>query len=253
MSNFILIIILIIFYMLLIINEINCEIKNTKIKSETNIINNENKKENDKNIKEKSINKKIFRHIDENKLEKDYEEGDSKEELEYEQKHLEKVAEKLLYQQKKNNKKIKSKDVIDEVPEMPYMDFKDTDKVMKELKNHNEKIDKLSKQKHKFMNPKHKEGAMLFVELDVNNENTKTRFKIDKLIDLWKNMMLNAGLDAALYVISDHSLLFRVSKGWLVNDVIKFAVTRPEVTEVSLDSRKYTKKDFPDDIDENDL
>ncbi len=52
-----------------------------------------------------------------------------------------------------------------------------------------------------------------------------------------------------MYNIGDNQLLISVTKGWLFNDVMKFALSRPEVEKVYYNGKDYFKDYFDDDAD----
>jgi hypothetical protein len=58
-----------------------------------------------------------------------------------------------------------------------------------------------------------------------------------------------AHLNSDVYNIGDNQLLISVTKGWLFNDVMKFALSRPEVEKVYYNGKDYFKDYFDDDAD----
>jgi hypothetical protein len=171
-------------------------------------------------------------------LEKEWEKGDSEEELQRESERSKKVAEKLMQGGSA-------------LPEMPYMSFDDPDEVLKQLNKHEaEKKKATKKAKGRGIDPRHlKGGGLMFLELDTAGHKHLSDPKArDKLASQWKDMMHNAALQADIFVISEEKFLFQVDKPWLVQDVLKFAATRPEVKMVTLDNNNYYGKDFDDEL-----
>jgi len=165
-------------------------------------------------------------------LEKEWEKGDSEEELDNEYNKRQRVTEKLIK---------------GSIPEMPHMNFDDPSEVLKQLNKHETKAAKMAKKTG--VNPNHATGAMMFVELDMpRNAHLKDKKARDKLASQWRDMMHNAAISADIYNIGDDKFLFKVDKGWLVKDVLKFAATRPEVDFVSLDSKKFYGSGFDDEL-----
>lgn len=186
-----------------------------------------------------SVNSKRHKY-DFDALEKEWEKGDSEEELEHEYNRRQRVSEKLIKNAGSNG-----------IPEMPYMSFDDPDEVMKQLNKQQALEEKAMKKSGgaRHLNPKHAQGGMMFVELDIpGNKHLKDKKSREKLASRWRDMMHNAALDAQIYIIADDKFLMKVDKGWLVQDVLQFAAVQPEVRLVTLDNKNYYGKDFGDEL-----
>lgn len=60
---------------------------------------------------------------------------------------------------------------------------------------------------------------------------------------------MTAGQNSEVYNIGKKQLLISVTRGWVFNDVLKFALSRPEVVKVVYNNKEY----YPGQLDEDEL
>jgi hypothetical protein len=61
--------------------------------------------------------------------------------------------------------------------------------------------------------------------------------------------LMTAGLNSDVYSVDAKQLLISVNRGWVFNDVMKFALSRPEVEKVTYNNKDYLPGYFDDDAD----
>jgi Chaperone for wingless signalling and trafficking of LDL receptor len=98
-------------------------------------------------------------------------------------------------------------------------------------------------------------GKMAFVDLKETNAKGEkmTKRDVDELASLWSSLIKSGSLQANVFNIGDSKILLSVDKGWMLGDVIKFVMSRPETVKVTLDSKDYYPKDFNKSDDDDDL
>lgn len=60
---------------------------------------------------------------------------------------------------------------------------------------------------------------------------------------------MTAGQNSEVYNIGPKQLLISVTRGWVFNDVLTFALSRPEVAKVVYNNKEY----LPGQFDESEL
>ena len=65
---------------------------------------------------------------------------------------------------------------------------------------------------------------------------------------IYVQLLMTAGLNSEVYNIGSKQLLISVSRGWVFNDVLKFALSRPEVLKAVYNNKEYHPGDFDDEL-----
>ena len=63
-------------------------------------------------------------------------------------------------------------------------------------------------------------------------------------------LLMTAGQNSEVYNIGSKQLLISVTRGWVFNDVLKFALSRPEVAKVVYNNKEYFPGQFGENEDE---
>lgn len=58
---------------------------------------------------------------------------------------------------------------------------------------------------------------------------------------------MTAGQNSEVYNIGSKQLLISVTRGWVFNEVLKFALSRPEVAKVVYNNKDYFPGEFDSD------
>ena len=97
-------------------------------------------------------------------------------------------------------------------------------------------------------------GSMVFVDLFPKMSNGKdwTKSSVDDLCSRWAALIQSASLSGTVYNIDKHNVLINVEKSWMVNDILKFISKQPESESFSINSKKYTPKEFLTEFGEDD-
>lgn len=166
----------------------------------------------------KNVQRDKWKNINYNDIDKEWEGGDSKEELEHEFDRIQRI-------QAKKKPKIN--------PEDPSSIKKAYDK-----------------------NPfafGGSGGAMIFVDVHKTKANGQSwkKSEVDTLAKKWTSLMKTGGLTASVYNTGDHGLLFNIDKGWLTKDVAQFIALQPEVQSFTYNNKKFFPKDFLNDDDDD--
>lgn len=96
-------------------------------------------------------------------------------------------------------------------------------------------------------------GAMIFVDLlpkMPSGAEWKSR-DIDILASKWAHLIRTGGSAATVYNIDVRNILVNIERAWMTKDIMKFLSMQPEVESFTLQNKKYTKADFSDDDDDD--
>ncbi len=87
-------------------------------------------------------------------------------------------------------------------------------------------------------------GKMLFITLKDKQSDGQPWNKraVDKLSAQWQSLLATASLTGALYNIGDTQMLINIEKSYMMDDIIKFILKRPDAMKVTIDNKDY----FPD-------
>lgn len=92
-------------------------------------------------------------------------------------------------------------------------------------------------------------GNMIFIKLVANSPTGKPweTKELNFVAGKWVSLLKSASLAAQVYNVDEKTMLINVPKAWLTNDVMKFVALQPEVANLELSGKTYTKSDFYDD------
>jgi hypothetical protein len=155
-------------------------------------------------------------------IEKDWEQGDSTDELESEHDRLEKIRAK----------------------KRPQFDINDKESLKRAYK----------KDPSTFGTGEGQAGqAMVFVEIKKDPKTGEPRSvdEIRKIASRWTSMLQAGGLLVQLYHPGDSTILFHVERGWLIKQVMKFAAEQKEVDTLTLNQKKFTRKEYLQSIEDD--
>jgi hypothetical protein len=155
-------------------------------------------------------------------IEKDWEQGDSTDELETEHDRLEKIRAK----------------------KRPQFDINDKESLKRAYK----------KDPSTFGTGEGQAGqAMVFVEIKKDPKTGEPRSvdEIRKIASRWTSMLQAGGLLVQLYHPGDSTILFHVERGWLTKQVMKFAAEQKEVDTLTLNQKKFTRKEYLQSIEDD--
>lgn len=170
--------------------------------------------------------------MDFNDLEKDWEEGDEKEELEHE------------FERQRKMNEMKQKEM--------GMSFDPSDP---------SKMKKVMRDPLAFAGMKGGSGgSMIFVDLTDKQPNGKPWDKAseDAVASRLTALLKTDNLNCNIYNIGDHNtikgskLLAQIDKGWQTPEVLRFLLRQPEVVKATLDNKDYDKSMLPPDQDDDD-
>ena len=95
---------------------------------------------------------------------------------------------------------------------------------------------------------------MIFVDLHKKRSSDGKKWTdktLKQLCTVWSGLIRSAGLASTCYNIGENSVMMQVERAWMTQDVMKFIAHQPEVDTFNTNSKTYSKKDFPDDDDED--
>ncbi len=164
---------------------------------------------------------KKVRNIDFNKVEKDWESGDDEEELEHEFERIRKI------QQSK----------------MPRVDMNDGAAIQKAYKA------------DPFAFSGGGGGSMIFVDLYKTKKDGSpwTKYDLDKLSGRWASLIRTGALAATVYNVGENSLMVNVERAWMTKEVLRFVALQPDVESFNANSKTYTKEEFIQEDEDDDL
>ena len=84
--------------------------------------------------------------------------------------------------------------------------------------------------------------AMMFIELRKKDSGYGETELVD-LGGVWRDLLFSGGLDVKFYNIEENRMLVSLQKGWDSNDVKDFLLEQKEVAKVTWDSIDYTPDD----------
>ena len=193
-----------------------------------------------KRVPGKKRTTKDWSKVDFNEIEKDWEKGDSADELEHEYENSQKVLKKK--QQEGGG-----------IAGGLKFDPNDPASIQKALKKGPKGMGSLGMAA---------QGAsMVFVELQSTQQDGKPWDKesVDKLCSKWSALLKTAHLHANTFNLgevekkdSPRQVLVSIDKGWQAPDIFKFVLTQWETVKLTKDSKDYFAKDFKDILDDDD-
>eukprot|EP01031_Cornospumella_fuschlensis_P030676 gene30676-37068_t len=167
---------------------------------------------------------KNWNKIDYNDLDKQWESGDSQEELEHDFEHIRKIQEK----------------------KRPKVSMEDGNAIRKAYQQ----------DPFAFSGG----GVMVFVDLKPKQADGKDWDKrsTDLLTKRFSSLLRSGGVVATVYNIDDNRLLLNLDKSWQTKDMLIFLAKQPEVASFTANSKTYNPKEYlalvgEEDDDEEDL
>lgn len=95
-------------------------------------------------------------------------------------------------------------------------------------------------------------GGMIMIFVDLLKEPVYSKEELDKLAGKWSALLRTASVPCTVYNLEKNSLMVSVEKGWLGKDVFKFLSKQPEVEKFTANSKSYYPKDYQDNEEDDD-
>lgn len=96
---------------------------------------------------------------------------------------------------------------------------------------------------------------MIFVDLYKTKPDGTgwSKFELDRMAGRWASLIRTGALAATVYNTGDNSMMVNVERSWMTKDVLRFIALQPEVESFNANSKTYTKEEFIEKDEDDEL